>query len=157
MVKHSYRPLFAAAALVMALAGAVSVAMFGAGQTPAIANNLYVIEVNTQGFNPRQCNINRGDRVTFKNVSAEEMHILSGYRDAQGVIIAGGFGGLPPRFDRTLAPDEQFVGSEQFDAGGDYFYVSEYGHYVTVSTPKTQNTGLVSCAKEAPTPTPTPT
>ncbi len=157
MANHSFRPLFAAAALLMALMGAISVAFFGAGATPTGANNQYLIEVNEQGFNPRQCNLNRGDSVTFKNAGKVEIHILSGYRNAQGEIVAGGFGGLPPRFDVTLAPGETYVGSESFTAGSDYFYVSEFGDHVTVSTPKTQNTGPVSCSKEAPTPTPTPT
>lgn len=157
MAKHSYRPLLAAAALVMALVGAVSVAFFGDGGTRAVANNLYLIEVNEEGFNPRQCNLNRGDSVTFKNTSDDEMRITSGFRNASGAIIPGGFGGMPPLLDITLDPGETYIGSESFTAGSDYFYVSEYGDHVTVSTPKTQNTGQVSCSKEAPTPTPTPT
>lgn len=157
MAKDSLRPLLAAAALVMALAGAVSIAFFGGGGIPAQADDLFVIEVNEEGFNPRQCNINRGDSVTFKNVADVEIHILSGYRNGAGQIIPGGFGGLPPRFDVTLDPGELYVGSERFDAGSDYYYVSEFGDHVTVSTPKTQNSGQVSCSKEAPTPTPTPT
>ena len=155
MVKHSYRPLFAAAALVMALAGAVSVAMFGGGQTPAVANNLYVIEVNTQGFNPRQCNLNRTDSFTFKNVSNVPIQLQSAYRAANGDIVPGGFGGMPPLLSVTLAPNSQLVGSISTQATGNFYYASEFGDWVNVFA--FQLGGVVSCSQEAPTPTPTPT
>ncbi len=146
MTLASFRPLFAAAALAMALAGALSVALFAGHQTPASAYNTYTIEVNEEGFNPRTCNINRGDAVVFKNAGNVDIRIYT-----------PGFGGLPPRFDETLKPGETSLSPERFDAGGNYLYHSEFGDFVTITIPQWSNYGQVSCSKEAPTPTPTPT
>lgn len=163
MVKHSYRPLLAAVALMMALLGAISVAFFGSGQTPAGAYDLYVIEVNEQGFNPRYCQVNRGDAVTFKNVSSKPLGIVSGHKTAGGGVQPGGFGGMDPLFQVTIQPGQTHPGSVSLQGGSEFFFFSSfdnfetYEDYITVSTPGTQNTGQVSCSKEAPTPTPTPT
>ncbi len=146
MTIASFRPLFAAAALVMALLGALSVALFGGSQTPASAYSTYTVEVNEEGFNPRTCNINRGDSVVFKNAGNVAIR-----------VYVPGFGGLPPAFDQTLKPGETSASPERFDAGGNYLYYSEFGDFVTVTIPQWSNAGQVSCSKEAPTPTPTPT
>jgi plastocyanin len=146
MTIASFRPLFAAAALAMALLGALSVALFGGSQTPASAYDTYTVEVNEEGFNPRTCQINRGDSVVFKNAGNAAIR-----------VYIPGFGGLPPSFDQTLEPGETSASPLRFDAGGNYLYYSEFGDFVTISTPKTANAGQVNCSKEAPTPTPTPT
>jgi len=111
---------------------------------PAQAETLWTVEVNEEGFNPRHCNIVRGDNVRFQNVSDIDIRV---YRE--------GHGGLPPDPDWTLVPGEL---SEElsFDAGGSYVFHSSLGDFVTVFTPNT-GTGVSGCAKEAPTPTPTPT
>ncbi len=142
---HSYRPLFAAAALLMALAGALSLAMFSGSETPVHAETEWTIEVNEQGFNPRQCNIVRGDDVRFKNTGKVPIRVYK-----------PGFGGLPPEFDETLEPGKSSIGALSFDAGGSFVFKSDLGHQVTVFTPNT-STGTPGCYKEAPTPTPTPT
>ncbi len=140
----SYRPLFAAAALVMALIGAISLAFFSGGDTPARAVTRWTIEVNTQGFNPRFCNIVRNDEVQFKNVSNVDIRVFK-----------PGHGGLPDDPDWTLKPGE-VSSALSFTAGGSYMFYSGLGHEVTVFTPNT-GTGTPGCSKEAPTPTPTPT
>lgn len=140
----SYRPLFAALALIMALFGAVSLAVFGSGDTPAGAVTRWTVEVDTHGFNPRHCNIVRNDEVQFKNVS-----------DVAIRVYKPGFGGYPDDPDWTLQPGET-SGSLKFTAGGSYDYFSEFGDSVNVFTPNTGN-GTPGCSKEAPTPTPTPT
>jgi len=140
------RPLFAAAALVMALAGALSVALFGKMETAEGAYKSYTVEVNTEGFNPRFCNINRSDEVVFKNTSKVEIR-----------VYIPGHGGMPPIFDETIEPGSTSKSPVSFTAGGSWQYYSQFGHYVTISTPKTSDSGQVSCSKEAPTPTPTPT
>lgn len=146
MTIASFRPLFAAAALAMALLGALSVALFGGSQTPASAYNRYTVEVNEEGFNPRQCNINRGDSVVFKNAGNVAIR-----------VYVPGFGGLPPSFDQSIEPGETSAPPQSFDGPITAAYYSEFGDFVTISTPKTSNSGQVSCSKEAPTPTPTPT
>lgn len=146
MTVASFRPLFAAAALAMALAGALSVALFAGHQPPVSAYNTYTIEVNEEGFNPRTCNINRDDAVLFKNAGKVAIR-----------VYIPGFGGLPPIFDETIEPGKTSASPLSFTAGGSYVYYSQFGDFVTISTPKTSNYGQVSCSKEAPTPTPTPT
>lgn len=146
MSSARFRPLFAALALATALTGALAVALFGGEQTPASAYNTYTVEVNEQGFNPRFCNINRGDSVLFKNSGKKAIRVYQ-----------PGHGGMPPQFDETIEPGENSISPLSFTAGGSYLYYTDAGHYVTISTPKTSNYGQVSCSKEAPTPTPTPT
>jgi hypothetical protein len=142
----SYRPLIAAAALVMALTGGITLAAFSGGETrPAYAINVWTVEVNEEGFNPRHCNIVRGDRVFFKNTGDIAIRV---YRP--------GHGGLPDDPDWTLQPNETTASAQQFDFGGEITYKSSLGHEVTVFSPNT-STGTPGCQKEAPTPTPTPT
>ena len=78
------RPLLAALALSMALTGAVTLAVFSGGEVPAGAATRWTIEVNRQGFNPRQCNIVRNDEVVFKNVDSVAIRVYK-----------PGHGGLP--------------------------------------------------------------
>ncbi len=144
MSLRSYRPLFAAVALAMALFGAISLAVFGGGETPAGAVTRWTVEVGTQGFNPRQCNIVRNDEVQFKNISSVNIRVYK-----------PGMFGFPDEPDWTLEPGET-SGSLKFTAGGSFEYFSEFGDSVTVFTPNTGN-GTPGCFKEAPTPTPTPT
>lgn len=146
MTTVPFRPLFAAAALAMALLGALSVALFGGSQTPARAYTTYTIEVNAEGFNPRNCNINRGDSVVFKNAASVPIR-----------VYMPGHGGLPPLFDQTLEPGETSRSPQSFEAGGNYRYYSDFDDFVTVTIPQWSNAGQVSCSKELPTPTPTPT
>ena len=144
MRRASYRPLFAACALLMALAGAVTLAVFSGGETAVRAVTRHTIEVNDEGFNPRHCNIVRNDEVVFKNVGDTPMRVYK-----------PGFGGLPDDPDWLLAPGET-SSPLSFTAGGSYEYFSGAGDSVTVFTPNS-GTGVSACAKEAPTPTPTPT
>ena len=140
------RPLMAVAALAMALAGAGALIVAHSGKA-AQGDAPYVIEVDEQGFNQRQCNINRDDSVVFKNVGKTEIEVIS-----------PGFGGLPPDPDFLLQPGESSP-ALLYSAGGNYHYLdaNRTTHTVTVSTPSRANFGTVSCSKEAPTPTPTPT
>jgi plastocyanin len=146
MTIASFRPLFAAAALAMALFGALSVALFGGSRTPASAYTTYTVEVNEEGFNPRTCNINRGDAVVFKNAGKVDIR-----------VYIPGFGGLPPIFDETIEPGKTSASPLSFEGPDTKKFYSQFGDFVTISTPKTSNSGQVSCSKEAPTPTPTPT
>ncbi|MEO8538408.1 MAG: hypothetical protein ABI577_01615 [bacterium] len=139
------RPVLAAAALSMALFGAITLAVFSGGDTPASAVTRWTVEVNEKGFNPRFCNIVRNDEVVFKNAGKVSIRVYK-----------PGFGGLPPEFDETLAPGETSLSPQSFTAGGSYVYFSEFGDSVTIFTPNT-GTGTSGCQKEAPTPTPTPT
>lgn len=141
----NFRPLFAAAALMMALVGAVSVAMFSGAETPASAVTRWTVEVDEQGFNPRHCNIVRNDEVIFKNVSTVPIRVYK-----------PGFGGLPPEFDEVIDAGKFALSPQSFTAGGSYIYKSEFGDEVEIFTPNT-GTGTPGCYKEAPTPTPTPT
>jgi hypothetical protein len=141
----SYRPLFAAIALFMALGGALTLATFSGSDTVVHAEQLWTIEVNEQGFNPRQCNVVRGDDVVFKNVGHVAIRVYK-----------PGFGGLPPEFDETLQPGATSGSPQSFDAGGSFVYKSDQGFSVTIFTPNDSN-GTPGCFKEAPTPTPTPT
>lgn len=136
----------AVAALMMTLAGVAALLMAHSGEA-AQGDTPYVIEVDEQGFNPHQCNINRGDSVVFKNVGHTEIEVIS-----------PGFGGLPPDPDFILQPGES-SSALIYTAGGNYHYedANNPNHTVTVSTPGRSNAGTVSCSKEAPTPTPTPT
>jgi len=162
MVLRTYRPLFAASALLMALLGGITLAVFGGAEQPVSATTRYTVEVNEKGFNPRQCNIDRGDEVVFLNAGNGPIQVHS-----------VPFGGQHPIFDQTLGVGET-SSPLRYDAGSDFLYfapktpgVTEwpsgwtftpaYGNTMTVSTPKTTNSGGGSCAKEAPTPTPTPT
>ena len=142
-----FRPLMAAAALIMALIGGITVAMFGGEETPehARAANDWTVEVNEQGFNPRHCNIVRGVTVFFKNTGSIPIRVYK-----------PGFGGLPDNPDWTLQPGEITAGGQNFTAGGEYVFLSSLGDEVTIFTPNT-STGTPGCHKEAPTPTPTPT
>lgn len=144
MPRVQYRPFFAAAALFMALTGGITLAVFSGGETTARASTRHTIEVDEEGFNPRQCNIVRDDEVVFKNVGDTPMR----------VFMPGKFG-FPDDPDWTLAPGE-VSGALSFTAGGNYVYHSGAGDTVTVFTPN-GSTGSRSCNKEAPTPTPTPT
>ena len=142
----SYRPLIAAVALLMALIGGITLAAFSGTDTqPARAAYEWTVEVNEEGFNPRHCNIVRGDTVFFKNTG-----------DIAIRVYKPGFGGLPDNPDWTLQPGETTAGGQNFTAGGEYVFKSSLGDEVTVFTPNT-STGTPGCQKEAPTPTPTPT
>ena len=139
----------ALAALVMALAGGVTLMMSEAsGQSPN--GPPYIIEINEEGFNPRQCNVNRvapDNVVAFKNTGTQ-VH----------TVFRPGFGGLPDDPVFVLQPGETSAGGVSFTAGGDFiFYDRDSDFTVTVSTPKLTNTGVISCSKELPTPTPTNT
>ncbi len=129
----------------MALFGAISLAVFGGGETRVqAAATEWVVEVNEGGFNPRQCNIVRGDRVAFKNTGKVPIRVY------KPVI-----GGLPPDPDWTLQPGETSP-KLGFDFGYDDDFFSEFGDSMTIFTPFTSN-GTPGCYKEAPTPTPTAT
>lgn len=128
----------------MALAGALVLAVFSGGETPAGAITRWTVEVNEEGFNPRQCNIVRNDEVQFKNVGNKPIR-----------VYMPGHGGLPDDPDWTLAPGE-VSGALNFTAGGSFVFHSGEGDTVTVFTPNSGN-GTPGCFKEAPTPTPTPT
>lgn len=131
-------------ALLMALTGAITLAVFSGGETRVGAVTRWTIEVNANGFNPRQCNIVRNDEVVFKNTGATPIRVFN-----------EGFGGLPATFDETLDPNE--VSSPRgYTSGATEEFFSDGGHSVTVHTPFT-GTGTPGCFKEAPTPTPTPT
>lgn len=138
------RPLFAAVALISALSGAVTLAVFSGGETPASAVTRWTIEVNEEGFNPRFCSIIRNDEVVFKNVAAIPIRI---YHPEVG--------GSPPLFDQTVPPGELST-VQNFTFGGNYVVESEFGDSVTIFNPNT-GPGTPGCSKEAPTPTPTPT
>ena len=140
----SYRPLLAAVALVTALSGAITLAVFSGGEAPVHAITRHTIEVNAEGFNPRHCNVVRNDEVDFKNVANIAIQ-----------VYLPGFGGQPSIFDETLAPGAT-SSAVSFNAGGSYEFFSDLGDSVTVFTPN-GSTGVSACAKEAPTPTPTPT
>ena len=140
----SLRPLLAALALSMALIGALTLAIFSGGETPAGAITRWTIEVNREGFNPRQCNIVRNDEVVFKNMDSVPIRVYK-----------PGHGGLPPQFDETLAPGQVSSALAYTSGANDEFYTDE-GDHVTVHTPFT-STGTPGCYKEAPTPTPTNT
>ncbi|WP_322819723.1 hypothetical protein [Tepidiforma sp.] len=139
------RPLVVALALAGALAGGLSVAFFGGRAEPASAYDRYLIEVTSEGFNPRTCRINRGDEIQFKNVGTVAVRV---YKPQ--------IGGLPPDPDITLEPGESSY-PISYTAGTTDRYFTDDGHMVEVLTPPRSNTWQVSCAKEAPTPTPTPT
>ncbi|WP_322796885.1 hypothetical protein [Tepidiforma sp.] len=145
MKDRGYRPLLAAAALAMALAGALSMAFFGAASTPASAYDRYTIEVSRDGFNPRTCRINRGDEIQFLNVDTVPIRVYK-----------PGHGGFPPDPDFVLKPGERST-AFSYTAGTTDEYYTDEGHMVEVLTPPRSNTWQTSCAKEAPTPTPTPT
>ena len=140
----NYRPLLAAAALSMALVGAITLAVFSRGETPVQAETPWTVEVNTQGFNPRFCSIVRDDEVNFKNTASVSIRIFHPE-----------IGGVPPLFDETLAPGDT-SSTLAFTFGGNYIVESDFGHHVTIFNPNT-GPGTSGCDKEAPTPTPTPT
>ncbi|MBK6563162.1 MAG: hypothetical protein IPI33_16975 [Dehalococcoidia bacterium] len=140
----SYRPLFAASALMMALFGAITLAVFSGGETPARAVTRWTVEVNTEGFNPRQCNIVRNDEVEFKNTSNQPIRVFHPE-----------IGGAPAVFDETLAAGAT-SSALGFNFGGTYVVESGLGHSVTIFNPNT-GPGTPGCSKEAPTPSPTPT
>ena len=139
------RPLLAAVALTSALSGAITLAVFSGGETPASAVTRWTIEVNEQGFNPRFCSIVRNDEVVFKNSGKIPIRVY------HPVI-----GGLPPDFDETLAPGATSESPLSFTAGGNFGVKSDLGAEVTIFNPNT-GPGQSACQKEAPTPTPTPT
>lgn len=139
----SYRPLLAAIALFMALGGALTLATLSHAPTNVSATTRWVVEVNEQGFNPRQCNIVRNDEVVFKNVGHVAIRVYK-----------PGFGGLPDDPDWTLAPGEESP-ALSFTSGINDVYKSGLGHSMTVFSPFVGN-GTPGCFKEAPTPTPTP-
>lgn len=138
------RPLLAAVSLMMALSGAITLAVFSGGETPASAVTRWTIEVNDKGFNPRFCSIVRNDEVQFKNTATVPVRVFHPE-----------IGGIPALFDETLAPGEvsSVLG---FNFGGNYVVESGFGHSVTIFNPNT-GPGTPGCSKEAPTPTPTPT
>lgn len=138
------RPVLAALALAMALTGAVTLAVFSGGETPAGAVTRWTIEVNAQGFNPRQCNIVRNDEVQFKNVASVPLRIFK-----------PPYFGLPSDFDETLPPGG-LSSVRVYTSGATEEFFTDAGYTVTVHSPFT-STGTPGCFKEAPTPTPTPT
>jgi hypothetical protein len=145
MREHGYRPLLAAMALALALAGALGVAFLGGSSRPVSASDLFIIEVSTQGFNPRTCRINRDDRIQFRNVANVPIRVFK-----------PGHGGFPPDPDELLQPGA--VSSPRiYTAGITEEFFTEAGHSVKVMTPLLAQTWQVSCSKEAPTPTPTAT
>lgn len=144
MQRIALRPLLAALALGMAVTGALTLAFFGAAETPAGAATRWTVEVSREGFNPRQCNIVRNDEVAFKNVDTVPVRVYK-----------PGHGGLPPQFDETIAPGATSAALAYTSGATDEFF-NDDGDSVTVHTPF-QTNGTPGCYKEAPTPTPSPT
>ncbi len=143
---HSYRPLFALAAVVMAMVGGVTLFL---GQSEAAAPPRYVIEVSDTDFNPSVCSVNRNDQVMWKNVGTVVHRVI---RPDAGV-------GAPPLYDSgDLQPGES-SSPLQLTGGLRWTMHDQYHPELTgvVQTPLTANNGQVSCSKEAPTPTPSPT
>jgi plastocyanin len=145
MSEHRFRPLIAAIALAIALAGGLSVAFFGAATESASAYDRYTIEVSREGFNPTTCRINRGDEIQFLNVDTVPLRVYK-----------PGHGGLPADPDFVLQPGERST-VFSYTAGTTDRYYTDNGQSVEVLTPPRSNTWQTSCAKEAPTPTPTAT
>ncbi len=129
----------------MALFGAITLAVFSGGETPARAITQWTVEVNEKGFNPRFCNIIRDDEVVFKNTGKIEIRVYK-----------PGFGGEPPQFDEMIPVGGTSLSPQSFTAGGSYVYSSGLGHTVTIYNPNV-GTGTAGCSKEVPTNTPTAT
>jgi hypothetical protein len=140
----SLRPLLAAMALVMALTGAITLAVFSGGEMPAGATNEWIIRINEEGFNPRFCSIVRDDTIAFENVGSTTVRVFKPNNT-----------GVPADPDWTLAPGE-LSGALKITYGGNTVFHSSTGYTVTVFSPN-NSTGTPGCFKEAPTPTPTPT
>lgn len=147
MTVRWYRPLLAAAAVGMALAGGLSLLFSYSAHVEASAS--YTIEVNEQGFNPKLCKISRDDTVRWKNIGTQVHRVIQ--PDA-GV-------GSAPLFDTgDILPGETSITMIQ-TYGGNFNYVDQYNPALTgtVNTPQNSNFQAPNCSPLPPTPTPTPT
>jgi len=151
MTARWYRPLMAAAAVGMALAGAFSVRFVGGSGTASAGgqNEPYTIEVSDVAVNPPTCNINRGDSVVWKNIGTKVHRMI---KPDAGV-------NSPPLYDSGDIQPGETSSPALFESGGKFQYYDQYDPNISgmVVTPGTANNGSVSCKPLPPTPTPTPT
>jgi hypothetical protein len=148
MTVRWYRLVLAAAAVVMALAGGLSLLFSHSAHVGAVSTQ-YTIEVNEQGFNPKLCQLSRFDTYRWKNIGAIPIRVI---RPDAGV-------GSPPLFDSGyLAPGEVSSPVTKDSGGGlTYFNADHMNITMTVTSPSNSEAGPSNCSPLPPTPTPTPT
>ena len=147
MAQQSYRLLFAAASLGVAVTGILFVAL---GHTErAAANSSFVIEASEAGFNPPICQLgSRDDYFAWKNIG----------KTVRRIIVPTAGVNSPPALDTgNLQPGETSITFE-LNAGTVVHYEDSYDPSLKgiLQTPQYANSGPANCSPQAPTPTPTP-
>lgn len=147
MARQSYRLLFAAASLVIAVAGILFVVLGNTAR--AAANSSFVIEASEAGFNPPVCQLGRrDDYFAWKNVG----------RTVRRIVVPTAGVDSPPALDTgDLQPGESSIAFE-LNAGTVVHYEDFYDKSLKgiLQTPLHSEAGPANCSPQAPTPTPTP-
>lgn len=141
-----HRPVLAALAAALLLAGIVTVSI-GRGGTSANAAGTVTIEILDSGFNPQVCQVNRNNStVLWKNKSTK----------VRRVIVKGA---IEPIYDSgDLQPGETGLGGVYITSlatyqVSDFYEPTMTGQVVSPMSPSAQTV----CSPLPPTPTPTPT
>ncbi len=152
MFGRTFRPLFLAAALAMALGGAIAV--LHTGEKPAAADSSLTIDILDSGMNPTLCALGRFDTVHWQNRTSQVRKILFddlSYTDPvtnQTTSLSTG----------DIAPGASSSGVT-LGAGGNYAYHDVYNPSLKgmLQAPQRSDTGPIVCSPLPPTPTPSST
>lgn len=147
MTGRWYRPLLAVTAVIMALAGGLSVLFSHTAEVMA-ERDIYTVEVLDSGFNPILCQVSRWDSVQFQNKSSKIVHIVQ--PDA-------GAASNPPIADLGTIEPGGMSGPVIKAEGGNIYYIDleTPSHTFTLSSPQHTESGPENCSPLPPTPTPT--
>lgn len=143
-----HRPVLAALAAGLLLAGVITVSL-GRGGTSANAAGTVTVEILDSGFNPQVCQVNRNaTTIYWKNKSTK----------VRRVVISSGIEGHPLFDSGDIAIGETTTGGVIVNQIWDQQYYDEYertmtGRIVSPLSPSAQT----ACSPQPPTPTPTPT
>ena len=151
MLGRTFRPLFLAAALAMAIGG--TIALLHSGEKHAAADNLLTIDILDTGMNPQVCQLGRFEPVHWHNRTNQVRKIIldGGATDANGQTIEIATGDIPSGADSSPI---------QLGAGGTRTYHDFYNPSLkgTLSAPQfSDGSNGGSCSPLPPTPTPSPT
>ena len=149
MAGRNVRPLIAAGALVLGVAGLAAGLLGGTTEVARSQSDAtYDIWVTDNGFNPASCTVLRGDNVRWINKDTVVRNVtfnnLTLPQEPNTPLSTG-----------DLQPGET-SGTLSFDFIGSNGYHEKYTPSFTGSV-STTDRGTPSCSQQPPTPTPTPT
>ena len=152
MFARTFRPLFLAVALAMALGGAV--AILHTGEKQAAADSDLTIDIIDSGMNPVLCQLGRFNTVHWRNKTGSVRKILFDNLSYTDPITNQ----TTPLSTDDIAPGANSSGVT-LSAGGNYAYHDVYNPNLkgSLSAPQRSDTGPIVCSPLPPTPTPSPT